>query len=68
MIGTLIGIRIGWFPVQTPLGARLGLRTQAHYEAPGDLRVELVENEVINIGLMRLSLREWPKVGSGTVK
>ena len=38
------------------------------YEAPGDPRVELVENTVINIGLVRLSPQEWPKVGRGRVK
>ena len=27
-------------PVQTPLGARPGLGTQPHYEAPDDPRVE----------------------------
>ena len=37
-----------------------------HGYKPGDLRVELVENAVINIGLLRLSPREWPKVGRGT--
>ena len=30
------------FPVQTPLGARPGLRTQPRYEAPSDLRVKNV--------------------------
>ena len=61
-------IRIGRFPVQTPLGARPGLGTQPRYEAPGDLRVKLVDNAVINIGLVSLSPREWPKVGCGTAK
>ena len=54
--------------VQTPLGARPGLETQPLYEAPGDLRVDLVENAVINIELVRLSPPEWPKVGRGTAK
>ena len=35
-------VRIGRFPVQTPLGARPGLGTQPRYEVPGDLRVENV--------------------------
>ena len=48
-------IRIVRFPVQTPLGAQLGLETQPRYEAPGDLRVELDKNAVINIGLVSLS-------------
>ena len=60
--------RIGRFPVQTPLGARPGLGTQPHYEAPGDLRIELVENTVINIGLVRLPPREWSIVSRGTAK
>ena len=41
--------------VQTPLGAESDLETQFHYEVPGDLWVKLVENAVINIGLVRLS-------------
>ena len=30
-------------PGSNPLGARPGLGTQPHYEAPGDLRVEYVQ-------------------------
>ena len=37
-----ISIRIRRFPVQTPLGARPVLGAQPHYEAPGDLQVEIV--------------------------
>ena len=37
-----ISIRIGRFPDQTLLDAWLGLGTQPHYEAPGDLQVEIV--------------------------
>ena len=58
-------IRIGTFPVQTPLGARLGLRIQPRYKAHGELWVEIDKNAVINIGLVRLSPGEWPKVGCG---
>ena len=32
--------RIGGFLVQTPLGARMGLGTQPHYETPADLQVK----------------------------
>ena len=67
-MGKGAGIRIGTFSVQTPLGARPGLGTQPRYEAPGDPRVELVENAVINIELVRLSSREWPKIARGTAK
>ena len=42
-------------PSSNPLDARPGLGTQPRYEAPGDLRVEYVQNAVINIGLVRLS-------------
>ena len=42
-------MRIGRFPNQIPLGARPGLGTQPRYEATGDLRVEKVENRVIEI-------------------
>ena len=62
-------IRIGRFLVQALLGARLDLGTQLRYEAPVDLQVKLVENAVINIGLVvRLSPREWPKVSCGIAK
>ena len=64
-MGYSVTIRIGRFPVQTPLGARLGLGTQPCYEAPGDLWVEIVENAVINIGLVRLSLENGPKLAVG---
>ena len=40
LVGYDIVIRIGRFPVQTPLGAQLGLGTQPRYKAPGDLWVE----------------------------
>ena len=55
-------------PGSTPLDAWPGLGTQPHYKAPGDLWVELVENAVINIGLVRLSTQEWPKIARGTAK
>ena len=64
-MGYGVGIRIRRFTVQTPLGAWLGLGTLPRYVAPGDLQVELLENAGINIGLVRLSPREWPKVGCG---
>ena len=49
-----IVIRIGRFPVQTPLGAQSGLGIQPCYKAAYDLLVEIVKNAVINIGLVRL--------------
>ena len=61
-------MRIGRFPVQIPLDARPGLGTQPRFEAPSDLWVKVVENAVVKIGLVRLSPREWPKVGRGTAK
>ena len=42
-MGEGVVIRIGMFQVQTPLGPRLGLVTQTHYEAPGDLQVKKVK-------------------------
>ena len=45
-----------------------GLSNPTSLQAPGDLWVKIVENAVINIGLMRLSLQEWPKVCRGTAK
>ena len=62
-------IRTRRFLVQTPLGTWPGLGTQLHYEAPADLRVELVENAVNKIGLVvTLSPWKWPKVGHGIAK
>ena len=63
-----IEIRIGRFPVQTPLGAWLGLGTQLRYKVPGNLWVKIVEKAAINIELVRLSPQEWSKVGCGTAK
>ena len=34
----------------------------AHYKPSGDHRVEIVENAVVDIGLVRLSLWEWETV------
>ena len=31
---------IGKYPVQTPLGAQMGLGSQPRYEAPGDLELK----------------------------
>ena len=53
-------MKIGRFPVQTPLGVWLGLGTQHCYEAPIALLINIVEKAVINIGFVRLSLREQP--------
>ena len=44
------------------------LATQPHYEVHNDFWVEIVQNTALNIRLVRLSLREWPKVGYGTAK
>ena len=41
----------------------LGLEAQHCYEALGDLWVKILEKAVLNIELVRLSPREWPKVG-----
>ena len=59
---------IGGFPVQTLLGASPGLGTQPCYKAPGNLQLKIVENTVLNIGLVRLFPRKMPKVGRGTAK
>ena len=70
--GSLVGwgnvIRIGGFLVQPPLDAWPGSGTQPYYEAPRDLQVEIEKNTVINMGLVRLSPWEWPKVDRGIAK
>ena len=45
LVGEGIVIRIGRFPVQTPLGARPGLGTQLRYEDPGDLWIKIVKTQ-----------------------
>ena len=37
-------MKIGRFPVQTPLSAWQGLGKQPRYETPGDLQVEYVKH------------------------
>ena len=63
-----VASRIATFPVQTPLGARPGFETQPRYEAPGNFRVEIEEHTAINIGLVTMFPREWPKTFRGTTK
>ena len=53
---------IGRFPVQTPLGARLGLGTHRRYVAGGAFWSKSEKRTVINIGWVRLYPRLWPKV------
>ena len=68
LVGLEVGIRIGRFLIRTPLGVQPNIGTRPRYEAPSDLRDELVEITVFNIGLVRLSPTGWPKVGRGTTK
>ena len=58
---------IGKFPIQISQVVRLGLGIQPRYEAPIDLRVEIVKNAVINIGLVKLSAQIRP-ISRGTAK
>ena len=49
--------------VQTPLGARPALGTQPRYEAPGDLRVEIVKTQRLTSVSDAVTLRmaqSWP--------
>ena len=64
-MGYDIMIRIGRFPVQTPLGTQPGLGTQPCYKAACDLLVEIVKNAVINFGLVRLPLESGQKLVMG---
>ena len=43
LVGSYVVIRIGRFPLQTPLGTRPGLGTQLCGKAPGDLWIEIVK-------------------------
>ena len=49
-------IRIEQLSVQTPLSSRPGLGAQSHYEAPGGIWVTIVQNAMINIGLLSESV------------
>ena len=52
-------------PGKTLPGVRSGLGTQPRYEALGDPRaIANIKNAVPNVGLMRLSSRQYPKVGT----
>ena len=48
-----------------PRGARLGSRTQRCYEALGDIRGKIVQNALINIGLVRCPLENGTKLAVG---
>ena len=66
LVGYGVTFRIGRIPVQTPLAARPGFGAQSRYKTAGDLRVGQLSNTlIIIIGLVRLSPRQWPKVGRG---
>ena len=59
--------RVGKGLVQILLGLRMGFGTQPFYLC--DLWVDVsVRNTGINIGLVKLSPRQWSKVGSGAAK
>ena len=62
--GLSVAIRFGRFPVLAPLDTQPDLGTQPSLKAFSDLWVEIVENAMINIGLVRL----FPCVVHGTVK
>ena len=48
-----------------PRGAQLGSRTQRCYEALGDIRGKIVQNALINIGLVRCPLENGTKLAVG---
>ena len=54
--------------MQLLLDAQPGLGTQPPYDALRDLKVKLRNHAVINIELVRLSNRLWPKFGCRTAK
>ena len=60
--------RIGGFLIQAPPSHEPGLAMQPHYEAPSDFKVKNCKNTVINIGCLKRSPQEWPKVGCGAAK
>ena len=55
-------------PDLNPTSCSFGFRDPTCYEAPNNSRVELLENTIISIRLVRLSPQKWPKVARGTAK
>ena len=58
----LFTIKIGRFPVQTPLGAGPDLGTQLCYDGPGDLKVEIVEMQWFRVSevVPLIMAQSWP--------
>ena len=50
LVGWGVTIRVRKFPVQTKLGAQLGLGTQPCYEIHSDFRVEIVKTQLLTAG------------------
>ena len=44
-VGQGVAIKVESFPVQTPLGARLGFGTQTYWEVAGELWVKIVKTQ-----------------------
>ena len=60
-----LGVRVRGFPVQTPLGNRLGLGTQPCYEAPADFRVKILEKQWSTSGEWRYPFHNDPQLDVG---
>ena len=65
ILGQGVVIRIGRFPVQTPLGVWLGLGTQPIFEAPGDLQLETVKTQWLTLVKWGCPLDNSPKMAVG---
>ena len=59
LVGQGITFRFRGFQIQTPLGAHPGFETRPCYKAPSDLWVEIIQDAVIKIRLVRLPARQW---------
>ena len=55
-------------PCSNPTKRSTELSDPTRYETPSDYQVEILQNAVINIGIVRLSPWEWSKVGRGKAK
>ena len=66
IMGLGISIKIGRFPVQSLLGAWLGIGIQPCYKAPGDLRVKIAETQWLTLGEWGFPPYNGPKIAVGS--
>ena len=66
IMGLGITIKIERFPVQSLLGAWLGIGIQPCYKAPGDLRVKIAETQWLTLDEWGFPPYNGPKIAVGS--